>query len=94
MSNQTYNETWLAAVKLVDEATRLDVEAESAKPSKDKEQVRRTVGRLYLMYLVAINKLDLCYDQVKGISIINILCIVDNWNVYWAHNFITFVVKS
>nr|XP_014288223.1 IQ and AAA domain-containing protein 1 [Halyomorpha halys] len=64
MSNQTYNLVWSEAVQLLDEATRLDVEAESAKPTKDKELARRAVGRLYLMYLLAVNKLDLCYDQI------------------------------
>lgn len=68
MSNQTYSSVWSEAVNLLDEASRLDVEAESAKPTKDKEVARRAVGRLYLMYLLAVNKLDLCYDQVSSSS--------------------------
>ncbi|KAK9503008.1 hypothetical protein O3M35_011673 [Rhynocoris fuscipes] len=64
MSHITYSKIWAEAQAILDEATKIDVEQQSAKPTKDKSEARRTVGRLYLKYILAINKLDECYDQI------------------------------
>uniref|UniRef100_T1I2N0 ATPase_AAA_core domain-containing protein n=1 Tax=Rhodnius prolixus TaxID=13249 RepID=T1I2N0_RHOPR len=64
MSHATYNKIWAEAQGILDEATKIDVEQQSAKPTKDKSEARRIVGGLYLKYILAVNKLDECYDQI------------------------------
>ncbi|KAG8247237.1 Dynein regulatory complex protein 11 [Homalodisca vitripennis] len=64
MSHETYTRVWLQAQEILDDATRIDVDQQSAKPIKDKRLAHRIVGDLFLKYIRAINRLDECYDQV------------------------------
>ncbi|KAF6203130.1 hypothetical protein GE061_003545 [Apolygus lucorum] len=64
MSHTTYNLLWAEAQTVLDEATKIDVEQQSAKPTKDRDYARRIVGTLYLQYIRAVNMLDQCYDQI------------------------------
>lgn len=64
MSHETYNKLWAKAQIILDEATRIDVDQQSAKPQKDKKLAHKIVGELYIKYISAINKLDQCYDQI------------------------------
>ncbi|XP_054288457.1 dynein regulatory complex protein 11 [Macrosteles quadrilineatus] len=64
MSHETYNKLWAQAQEILEDATRIDVDQQSAKPLKDKRLAHRIVGDLFIKYTRAINRLDQCYDQV------------------------------
>ena len=64
MSHITYNKLWGEAQTVLDEVTVIDVDQQSAKPTKDKKHAHITVGELYVKYSIAIKKLEECYDQI------------------------------
>ncbi|XP_024085747.1 IQ and AAA domain-containing protein 1 [Cimex lectularius] len=64
MSHTTYKKIWADAQAILDEATKVDVEQQSTKPTRDRDHARKVVGTLYLKYIQSVNKLDECYDQI------------------------------
>ncbi|XP_060864173.1 dynein regulatory complex protein 11 isoform X2 [Metopolophium dirhodum] len=77
MSYRTYNELWAQAQLTLDEATKNDSNLLTSKTNKDKVVVFKELSTVMVSYILAINKLDECYDQViqpqKRILIRNIL---------------------
>ncbi|XP_075224915.1 dynein regulatory complex protein 11 [Lycorma delicatula] len=64
MSHITYNKLWAEAQVILEDSTRIDVDQQSAKPTKDKKLAHRILSDLYIKYICAVNKLDQCYDQI------------------------------
>ncbi|KAI5733919.1 hypothetical protein M8J77_000350 [Diaphorina citri] len=64
MSHLTYNKLWYETQAILEEITQIDVEQQSVKPTKDRTGAKYIVSNLYVKYLVAINNLDQCYDQI------------------------------
>ncbi|RZF48213.1 hypothetical protein LSTR_LSTR006180 [Laodelphax striatellus] len=64
MSHGTYNRLWSQTQVTLDDATRIDVDQQSAKPIKDKKLAHNIVSDLYIKYVSAVNRLDQCYDQI------------------------------
>lgn len=64
MSNQTYNELWAEAQTILEDTTYTDNIQISSKPSRDKKQLHKQISIIFLKYILAINKLAECYDQM------------------------------
>ncbi|CAH0389071.1 unnamed protein product [Bemisia tabaci] len=64
MSHETYNILWSEAQEILEEVTKIDVEEQSSKPTKDKVLAHNVVCGMYAKYIICINKLDQCYDQI------------------------------
>lgn len=64
MSHQTYNELWKEAQAILEDTTYKDNIQISSKPSKDTKHLHKQISIIYAKYIVAINKLAECYDQM------------------------------
>ncbi len=64
MSHETYNELWREAQRILEETTYNDNIQISSKPSKDKILLHKQISITCVKYIVAMNKLSECYDQV------------------------------
>lgn len=64
MSSATYDELWTEAQSLLAETTQTDTVLQGAKPQRDRKKAHDLVAALYVRYVLACNKLELCYDQV------------------------------
>lgn len=64
MAHVTYDKLWRDAQVTLSDVTITDVDQQSAKPTKDKKQAHTAVGELYVKYVIAIKKLEECYDQI------------------------------
>ncbi|KAF4533179.1 hypothetical protein B566_EDAN001721 [Ephemera danica] len=62
--SRLYDRMWCEAVATLGTAASLDAILQSAKPEKDRKLSHTMVVGLYAKYTLAINKLDLCYDQM------------------------------
>lgn len=63
MSYRTYNELWAQAQLTLDEATKNDSNLLTSKTNKDKVVVFKELSTVMVSYILAINKLDECYDR-------------------------------
>lgn len=64
MSHQMYNELWREAQTILEEASYTDNLLILSRPSKDKRNFHKQLSVLYAKYILAINKLGECYDQM------------------------------
>lgn len=64
MSHETYNRLWYDTQQILEEITQIDVEQQSVKPTKDRTGAKYIVANLFVKYLVCVNNLDQCYDQI------------------------------
>lgn len=65
MSHRTYDLVWRNAQDIIDEATRNDTLFQSVdRPEIEKTQARPIVVELYIRYIIAVNRLIECYDQI------------------------------
>lgn len=64
MSNVTYTELWQSTQTNLEDIAQADSILQNSKPQKDRQKAHKNVSELYVRYIVACNKLDLCYDQV------------------------------
>ncbi|GLH14336.1 Spastin [Gryllus bimaculatus] len=64
MSHETYDKLCRETHDILDEASQFDTFLAGEKPQKDKKLAQSQVVELYYKYIIAMNNLDQCYDQI------------------------------
>lgn len=64
MSHRYYNELWKESQNILEDTTFDDNVHISSKPTKDRKQLYKQISVIYAKYILAINKLGECHDQM------------------------------
>jgi len=64
MSHATYDKLWREAQDTLEDLGSIDAEIQGAKPTKDRKRALAAVKDMFVKYVIIVNKLDQCYDQM------------------------------